>query len=606
LRPFSLSLLSVLPAFLVASCAISPSGLSGAEDMSEFELSALTVSPTGQPDKLLVGLFENPGDTWMKNSGVPWNSRYCYLTKGWVNNWGWSPYDGSWALNFMRETDGMGGAVPVVQYYQMNGEAGGGEGNFWAKTQDAAVMKSYFGDFKILMQRAKDFGKPVYVELEADGYAFLQGQAGNNPSAAAAVASTGMPELAALPNTVAGWGMAFLAIKKAVGANNAFLCMHVSGWASGKDLFAWNITDALQPEVDKVYAFLSPLGLAANVTGITYDGVVSDPSDRDADFYRLTQNDGGAHWWDASDAASINSRSFNRYKEWLRLWNAKSGKPWLVWQLPLGNSNHLNVYNNGGAREGYKDNRPEYFLGAGGLAHAKAFADAGVIALLFGPGTTGVSSFGNDLYPDGKSFMQSGGAAFFAAGGVSLGTTGTGTAGTGTAGTGTAGTGTTGTGTTGTGTTGTGIALPGRLQAEDYKAGGEGVGYHDLTAGNAGGKYRTDNVDIQATTDQGGGYNVGWIEAGEWLAYDVAVGKTGIYSLTLRMASGTAGTKTATVSVDGTQVASFGTANGKGWQSWRSVTVSGVRLTAGNHTLRISMASSGFNVNWMDAAYVSP
>src|SRR4051812_13078551 len=150
-------------------------------DSDASALAALTVSPAGLPDKLLLGLFEGPGQTWMKNSGVPWNARYCYLTKGWVNNWGWSPYDGSWALNFMKESDGIG-AVPVVQFYQMNGEAGGGEAQFLAKAQNAATMKGYFGDFKLLMQRAKDFGKPVYVELEADGYGFLEGQTGDNPN----------------------------------------------------------------------------------------------------------------------------------------------------------------------------------------------------------------------------------------------------------------------------------------------------------------------------------------------------------------------------------------------------------------------------------------
>ncbi|MBW8889775.1 MAG: carbohydrate-binding protein [Fibrobacteres bacterium] len=576
MRRFGIILLSALPAFLAFSCQVSPTGSTG-DAAPGLSYSALTISPVGLPDKLLLGLFENPGQTWMKNSAVPWSARYCYLTKGWVNNWGWSAYDGSWALNFMKESDGIG-AVPVVEFYQMNGEAGGGEAQFLAKAQNAATMKGYFGDFKLLMQRAKDFGKPVYVELEADGYAFLQAQTGGNPNTAAAVASTGLPELAGLPNTVAGWGLAFLAIKKAVGADNAFLCMHVSGWASGKDLFNYSYTVSLQPEVDNVYAFLSPLGLASNATGIAYDGLVSDPCDRDADFYRLTQNDGGIRWWDTSSTASISSRSMNRYREWLRLWNAKSGKRWLLWQIPLGNSNHLNVYNNGGAREGYKDNRPEYFLGNGGLARAKAFADAGVIALLFGAGAGGQSSYGNDIYTDGKSFMQSRGASFFAAGGVSLSG----------------------------GSTGTPIALPGRIQAEDYKAGGEGVGYHDLSAGNAGGKYRTDNVDIEATTDAGGGYNVGWIDPGEWLAYDVAVGKAGLYTLTLRMASATAGTKTAALSVDGTQAASFAFTDASGWQSWKSIQVSGVRLAAGNHSLRIAMATGGFNINWLDAAYVSP
>jgi len=78
----------------------------------------------------------------------------------------------------------------------------------------------------------------------------------------------------------------------------------------------------------------------------------------------------------------------------------------VLWQIPIGNSNHLNVTNNGGAREGYKDNRVEYFLGQGGLVHVRQFADAGVIALLFGAGASGVSSYGNDIFTDGQSLIK--------------------------------------------------------------------------------------------------------------------------------------------------------------------------------------------------------
>ncbi len=371
------------------------------------------------PTSMLVGLFENPGNTWMKNSGVPWNARYVYLTKQWVNNWGFGQADGNFALNYMKECDGIK-TVPVISFYQMNGEPGGGEGQFLTKVQTPATMKSYFGDFKILMQRSKEFGKPVHVLLEPDGVGFLESQSLNKSDTYAAVAATGMPELAELPNTVAGYGLAFLAIKKAVGASNVLLGLHISGWASSQDLFAYSVTLPMQPEIDKVYDFLSPLGLKTNVTGITYDLLVGDPLDRDADYYRIVNNDGGKHWWDTGDTASVNSRSFNRYREWLRLWNIKSGKPWVLWQIPLGNSNHLNVNNSGNPREGYKDNRPEYFLGENGIQHSQLFADAGVIALLFGAGAGGQSSYGNDIYTDGKSFMQSRGAAFFANGGVTL------------------------------------------------------------------------------------------------------------------------------------------------------------------------------------------
>src|SRR5690349_18509787 len=123
--------------------------------------------PTGLPARVLVGLFEDTGSTWMKNSGVRWDARYRYLTKGWVNNWGFGAYDGGFALSYFRESDAQG-TVPAVQYYQVFAEAGGGEAATLQKVQNAATMRAYFGDFKLLMQRAKDFGKPVLILLEAD------------------------------------------------------------------------------------------------------------------------------------------------------------------------------------------------------------------------------------------------------------------------------------------------------------------------------------------------------------------------------------------------------------------------------------------------------
>ena len=352
----------------------------------------------------------------MRDSTVRWDDRYRYFVYGWVNNWGWGAYDGSWGLAYMRECDSQG-FTPAVQYYVMNGLSNYNESAFLATMQDPSKMAEYFNEWKVLMQRARDFGKPVIIMVEADGFGFLEQQANNNPSTYAAVAASGVPELAGLPNTVAGWGMAFLQIKKAVGASNAVLGMDISGWGTGKDLLYYNVTDDLSTEVNKAYTFLAPLGLAANQTGATWDVLTNNPLDRDSDYYTtLGQN----RWWDASDSASISSKSFNRYAEWLRLWNVKSSKRWLLWQVPLGNSNHLNVYNNGNSREGYKDNRPEYFFEWNASAHRQKFAAAGVIGLLFGPGTGGMSFYTNDTYTDGQLFMKSRAGSYVSVGGMAI------------------------------------------------------------------------------------------------------------------------------------------------------------------------------------------
>lgn len=53
------------------------------------------------------------------------------------------------------------------------------------------------------------------------------------------------------------------------------------------------------------------------------------------------------------------------------------------------------------------------------------------------------------------------------------------------------------------------FAIPGRIEAEDYHSGGSGVGYFDTTHGNSGGQYRSDDIDIEVTLDDGGGYDTG-------------------------------------------------------------------------------------------------
>ncbi|MGE6759854.1 hypothetical protein ACQKGO_17700 [Corallococcus interemptor] len=378
--------------------------------------------PPAFQNRLMVGLFEEAGQNWMRDSNVPWDARYRYFTKGWADNWGYGARDGSWAASFFTETKALG-YVPVVTYYQLFGEPGGGEQETLAKLKNASTMRSYFEDVKLLLQRAKTFGGPVILHVEPDAVGFMQFQTASNPNAPAAIASSGMPELAGLPNTVAGWSLAFLQLRKAVGANNVVLGLHISAWASGKDIAFNSLTDPLQPEVDKVVNFLKPLGLASNVTGATYDVLVGDPLDRDADFYRLTQ--GADHLWDMSDSASLTSRSYNRYAEWLRLWNQTTGKRWMLWQIPLGNSNHLNINNGGGPRQGYKDNRTEYFFGASGDAHRRKFANVGVIALLYGAGAGGQSSYQNDQGTDGQPYLKQRASTFLNAGGLVLPAAGT-------------------------------------------------------------------------------------------------------------------------------------------------------------------------------------
>jgi CSLREA domain-containing protein len=151
------------------------------------------------------------------------------------------------------------------------------------------------------------------------------------------------------------------------------------------------------------------------------------------------------------------------------------------------------------------------------------------------------------------------------------------------------------------------IALPGRLEAENYRDGGEGVGYHDTTRGNTGGAYRQDDVDIQTCTDStttSGStcYNVGWTAAGEWLAYDVNVSNDGSYTFAIRVASPNIG-KSLHLELDGTNISgSIAVPNTGGWQAWQTITTAPISLPAGNHTFEIVDNTNGFNLNYVEVA----
>jgi len=150
---------------------------------------------------------------------------------------------------------------------------------------------------------------------------------------------------------------------------------------------------------------------------------------------------------------------------------------------------------------------------------------------------------------------------------------------------------------------GTASALPGKVEFENYDLGGSAVAYFDTTSGNSGATYRSDNVDIQATTDTGGGYNLGWVKATEWLNYTVAVTASGTYAVDVRVASNATGGMFH-IEVDGVnKTGALTVPNTGGWQTWQTITASGVSLTSGTHVIRVVMDAVGAtgsvgNFNW--------
>src|SRR6202453_2315732 len=99
---------------------------------------------------------------------------------------------------------------------------------------------------------------------------------------------------------------------------------------------------------------------------------------------------------------------------------------------------------------------------------------------------------------------------------------------------------------TGTPYGGTAAAVPGTVYAANYDTGGQGVGYNVTSTNGSANSYRSDGVDLEATTDTsptsvpGDGYDLGWTTGGQWFNYTVDVASAGTYALSLRLAAPTA------------------------------------------------------------------
>ena len=145
--------------------------------------------------------------------------------------------------------------------------------------------------------------------------------------------------------------------------------------------------------------------------------------------------------------------------------------------------------------------------------------------------------------------------------------------------------------------------LPGTVQFENYDAGGADIAYYDTTATNQGGKYRTNAVDIKASTDTGGGYLVGYTTAGEWLNYTVSVATAGTYAIDVRLASAGVG-GTFHLEVNGVnKTGAIAVPDTGSWSTWKTVTKTGVTLAAGTQVIKVVMDTIGpsgsvANFNW--------
>jgi beta-glucosidase len=127
------------------------------------------------------------------------------------------------------------------------------------------------------------------------------------------------------------------------------------------------------------------------------------------------------------------------------------------------------------------------------------------------------------------------------------------------------------------------LVIPGRIEAEAYT--------------------NMFGIQTEGTSDVGGGENVGWIDAGDWVSYECMVEVAGRYDITFRTAAlenvGRLNFLLNETSLFTTDIPVTG-----GWQAWTSHTRT-AELPQGSATVRLLAESGGWNLNWVQFALVS-
>jgi beta-glucanase (GH16 family) len=137
--------------------------------------------------------------------------------------------------------------------------------------------------------------------------------------------------------------------------------------------------------------------------------------------------------------------------------------------------------------------------------------------------------------------------------------------------------------------------IPGIIHATDYDYGGEGVAYHDVTAGNAGtGPRSNESVDTEYS---GSGTDVGWVDSGEWLEYSIKVPVAGTYHFSWYTASANAqGGGPAKIMVNDVNKFFLYPPSTGSWSVFLASTFKDLPLATTDTLLRIETGSGGFNI----------
>ena len=338
--------------------------------------------PRGWPSTVLIGVRDPERGAVALRREAPLGLRYHYLSGGANTGKGWQTFaggNGSFVGEFVEESRANGFLTAFSYYMLLQSTPGSAEPDERVRTTvnlaSRPTMAAWFADLRTFFQRAGATGvDPIVLHVEPDawGYAQRSAEGDDARTVRAEVATTGLSELAGLPNDVSGVARAIVRLRDRY-ARNVELAYHVSVWGTGDDI---SFSD---PPDGRVDALAARSAAFYRSLGASFDLLFFEFADRDAGYREHVDGAGRAGWWDADD--------FHRNQRFVGRVTAELRRPGVLWQIPLGNT-RMRAMNN--TRGHYQDNRVQTLLDPS-RTQLRRYRDAGIVALLFGhavPGAT--------------------------------------------------------------------------------------------------------------------------------------------------------------------------------------------------------------------------
>jgi beta-glucanase (GH16 family) len=111
-------------------------------------------------------------------------------------------------------------------------------------------------------------------------------------------------------------------------------------------------------------------------------------------------------------------------------------------------------------------------------------------------------------------------------------------------------------------------------------------------------------IQVENTTDAGGGQNVGYIETGDWMTYkNINFPSSGSYKVEYRVA-GNGGRLSLDLNSGSKVLGALNVPSTGGWQNWTTISHT-VNVSAGTYKLGIYAAAGGWNINWIRITKIS-